>query len=113
MKGEKDGEKEDNTPPAFGERPVLYEPKYKNGVKGVWDQKKGQLQNSGLGRLSKRLMPTVNSGTCPRWDIDLNFGRNMNFGTKNVAPPCTIWPVLRAIVMVCALILARKLVFGG
>lgn len=110
--GEGDGEG-DGAGPSFGERPGLYEPKYKNGIKGVWNEKKGQLQNSGLGRLSKRLMPTVNSGTCPRWDVDLNFGRNMNFGTKNVAPPCSIWPILRAIVMVCALILARKLVFGG
>ena len=115
-KGEGKGDKEegeDGAGPSFGERPGLYEPKYKNGIKGVWDEKSASLKNTQLGKLSKRLMPTENSGNCPQWTFDFNFGRGLGFGTHRLQIPCNIWPVLRAIVLVCALILARKLVFGG
>lgn len=110
--GESEGE-DDGPPPQYGERPELYEPKYKDGVKGVWDEKKGQLKDTKLANLAKKLMPTEKRGNCPSWTFDLNFGRGLGFGTHRLQPPCTIWPMLRAIVLVCALILARKLVFGG
>lgn len=97
----------------LGEVSTLYQPKYKDGIAGVWSGKKGQLQASGLSTLAGRLMPSYDSGTCPTWNVDLNLGRKMNFGSFDVAPPCWVWSVLRGIVFVCSLLLARRLVFGG
>jgi hypothetical protein len=95
------------------EVPKLYEPKYPDGMKGVWDQKKDQMHNTPLLQLAGQLMPqTGDSGTCPSWVIPLDFGF-VDFGSGDVSPPCWLWPILKAIVIVCALLLARALVFGG
>jgi hypothetical protein len=93
--------------------PKLYTSKYPEGLAGVWNTKKAELNSTPLITLVDRLMPSIGSGgTCPVWSIDLSFGF-ADYGLQNVAPPCWIWSVAKSIVIVSALLLARALVFGG
>jgi hypothetical protein len=95
------------------DQPKLYTPKYPTGMTGVWDTKKADLKSSPLLSLATTIMPNIGSGgACPNWQVDLSFGF-ANYGVQNVAPPCYIWAILKAMVIVSALLLARALVFGG
>jgi hypothetical protein len=94
--------------------PNLYERKYPDGMEGIWNDHKDQLKNTELVQLAKDLMPTVgSSGTCPSWPLNLDFAEWAAYGSHDVAPPCWIWDVARAILILSALLLARALIFGG
>lgn len=93
--------------------PSLYEPKYPDGLVGVWNSKKAQLDAAPLVAQVGDLMPDVGTvGTCPVWTMPLDFGF-FNAGVLDFSIPCWIWDFARVIVIVSALILARALVFGG
>ncbi len=94
--------------------PDLYTRKYPNGMEGIWNQYKDQLKNSQFMQLAKSLMPSVgDGGTCPAWSLNLSLASWADYGTHDVAPPCWVWDVAAAILVVSALLLARALVFGG
>jgi len=97
----------------LGELPKLYEREYPDGMVGIWDQFKGRLTGSSIGQLATSLMPGWDAGQCPTWPLNLALGELADFGVHDVAPPCWLWDVLRAILIVCALLLARALIFGG
>lgn len=93
--------------------PKLYEPKYPEGLVGVWNEKKSQLDSAPLVALVEDLMPNVGSGgSCPVWTIPLNFGF-FNAGTLDFSVPCYVWDFAKVVIIVSALMLARRLVFGG
>lgn len=59
-------------------------------------------------------MPNVgDGGSCPTWPINLDLAQWASYGTYDVAPPCWIWDVAKAILILSALLLARSLIFGG
>jgi hypothetical protein len=94
--------------------PDLYVRKYPNGMEGIYDQYKDQLKNTSLVQLAKQLMPNVGSGgQCPSWPMNFNLAEWAAYGTYDVAPPCWIWTVAKAILILSALLLARALIFGG
>lgn len=95
--------------------PELYKQKYPDGLKGVITGAVTQLKATPLFGLVVQLIPTnlPNAGQCPSWSLSMNFGRHMNEGTHVVQPPCWVWDVVKAIMIVSALLLARRLIFGG
>ncbi|MFS2047856.1 hypothetical protein ACEN9J_25845 [Variovorax sp. Varisp41] len=94
--------------------PDLYTRKYPGGMEGIYNQYKDQLKNTSLVQLASQLMPNVgNGGTCPVWVISLDFESWAAFGSHDVAPPCWIWDVAKAICILGALLMARALIFGG
>lgn len=94
-------------------KPVLYTPKFPNGLSGVWDSRISAIKATPLFSLPANLMPNVASGgTCPVWMLPLNVGIR-DFGSYNVAPPCFIWDFGKFVIIVSALFLARRLIFGG
>ncbi len=98
---------------ALPDQPKLYEPKYPQGLTGVWAQKKAELVATPLASLVTQLMPSVGSGgTCPAWNLSLNLGA-WDYGSHNVAPPCYIWDWCKFFIIAGALLLARALIFGG
>lgn len=102
------------TPGAGAGVPVLWEKKYPAGVKGVWDARSADLKSSGLGTLASSLMPTVtDGGSPPSWQLDFDFGGVLSFGSFTLTPDPVVWTALRAFTIICALVLARRLVFGG
>ena len=115
--GKDEKPEEPETPPTdtpLGPVPDLYERKYPDGMEGVWNTYKDQLKNTSLGSLASKLMPNIpDGGTCPQWPINLDMAQWAAFGTHDVAPPCYIWGIAKAILVVSALLLARALIFGG
>lgn len=94
--------------------PDLYVRKYPDGMEGIWNQYKDQLKNTQFMQLIGKLMPTVaDGGTCPAWPMNLSMAAWADYGTHDVAPPCWIWDAAAAVLVVSALLLARRLVFGG
>lgn len=98
----------------LGDIPELYKRKYPQGIVGIWNEKSQELKETSLMSFASSMMPTgMSGGSCPSWTIDLNLAQHMELGTHLVEAPCWVWDVGKAIVIVCALILARGLVFGG
>ena len=94
--------------------PTLYKQKYPDGLAGVWKTQRDLMVATPLFTLAKGLMPSVAmSGTCPKMPVNLTFSSWANYGVKDVAPPCQVWDWGRAICIVSALLLARRLIFGG
>lgn len=94
-------------------QPSLYEPKYPDGLVGVWNAKKAQLDSTPLLNLLDDLMPDVAaSGSCPSWIISMDL-HAWNFGAHDVSPPCWLWDFAKVVIIASALLLARRLVFGG
>lgn len=90
----------------------FYSPHYPEGLKGVWNEKKAQLQSTSLvGVLHAITDGAPTSGTCPAWYLSWDLGSVHK--SANVAPPCYIWPWLQAFLFICALFLCRRLIFGG
>lgn len=102
------------TDSALPEIPELYRRKYPDGMVGIYDDYKDRLKNTSLVQLASSLMPSAgSSGSCPSWPVNLNLSSWAAFGVHDVAPPCWIWDVAKAILILSALLLARALIFGG
>ncbi|MDP9892378.1 hypothetical protein J2W32_001178 [Variovorax boronicumulans] len=94
--------------------PDLYTRKYPQGMEGIYDEYKDQFKNTSLVQLASQLMPNVgDGGTCPSWPMNFNLASWAAYGVHDVAPPCWIWGVAKAILILSALLLARALIFGG
>ncbi|HWP19271.1 MAG TPA: hypothetical protein VNO84_09085 [Burkholderiaceae bacterium] len=94
--------------PDMPELPQLYERKYPDGLKGVWEQKKAAFLQSPLFQLIPGLTPAFGDAGCPVWTLPLG-----PWGTHDVSLPCWVWAAMRLIFICTALFTARKLVFGG
>lgn len=93
--------------------PDLYEQKYPDGFSGVWTARKAELDASPLGGLLSRITaaPPVAGGMCPSWGFNSSVLGLPVVGS--IAPPCWLWDVLKAVVILGALFSARRIVFGG
>lgn len=94
-------------------QPKLYEPKYPDGLTGVWNSKVQEIKATPLFSLGSQLMPTVGGGSCPSWTFDLGIDRWVGAGSHDVSPPCWVWDVAKLVIIGSALLLARRLIFGG
>lgn len=105
----------DYQPGEFPGTEGLYEKKYENGIQGVLDARYAEVQNSQLFSLVGKLIPTnvPNSGTCSPFSISMNIGQGMNFGGGSIEVPCYVWTFIRVVMLISALLLARRLIFGG
>lgn len=94
--------------------PALYERKYPNGLTGVWQSKQAQLRDSQFITGISSMFPAIGSGgTCPVWQLGLNFGPHANFGVQELKAPCWLWDVVGLIFLITATFTARRILFGG
>lgn len=91
--------------------PKLYEQKYPDGVKGVWDSYSTSIGQIPLIAWVKSLSPSFADGGCPVWIIPIDVLGIRTSG--DVSIPCWLWGVLKLIFNISALLAARKLIFGG
>lgn len=101
------------TDTALGALPTLYERKYPDGFSGVWTVKKAALNATPLGLLLPSMVaaPSVGAGTCPVWTLS---GAVLGISVAgNMAPPCWLWAVLKTILIITALFVSRRIIFGG
>lgn len=106
-------EKVEVTDKPLPDQPKLYEPKYPDGITGVWNSKLQEIKATPLFNLAPSLLPNVSAGTCPSWKVDLSIDGWTNAGLQDVSPPCWVWDVAKLIIIASALLLARRLIFGG
>jgi len=92
--------------------PDLYERKYPDGITGVWNEKIASIKTSSLFALVPGLTPNLGDGGCPTWTLHADVGV-VDFGTYDVSIPCNVWAFIRIIIIVTALFLARRMIFGG
>lgn len=113
-KTEEPEEQEQMLDSPLGPVPKLYQQKYPEGITGVWNGKKAEFSQTGFFTMIDQLTPKVGqAGSCPSWTIDLSWTPGGSMGVHQLQPPCMIWPILKAIVIITALFLARALIFGG
>lgn len=102
------------SPSSLPEVPDFYEQKYPDGFAGEWDGFKQRIDGSSLANFMRSLTNGIPSGgECPSWSLTFNFGAMGNFGTMVMQPPCIIWPFIKAVMILSALFVARRLVIGG
>lgn len=101
------------TDTALPGQPELYTPEYPEGLKGVWNAKQAQLQALPILDLLGDMMPRVAaSGTCPSWTIDMDM-YIVDYGSHVISIPCWVWDFGKVVIICCALLLSRRLIFGG
>ncbi|MEL4178337.1 hypothetical protein [Roseateles sp. PN1] len=106
---------EQATPPndlSMPERPKLYKQKYPDGVQGVWDKEMGAIKSTPIFSFLNSLNPNIGGAACPRWTFPTGRVLGIDVG-GDLSVPCSVWFALKAIMIVSALLLARRLVFGG
>ena len=106
-------EKVEVTDKPLPDQPKLYEPKYPDGITGLWNSKLQEIKATPLFNLAPALLPNVSTGSCPSWKIDLSIDGWTNAGLQDVSPPCWVWDVAKLVIIASALLLARRLIFGG
>lgn len=106
-------EKVEVTDKPLPDQPKLYEPKYPDGITGVWNSKLQEIKATPLFNLAPSLLPNVSAGTCPSWKVDLSIDGWTNAGLQDLSPPCWVWDVAKLVIIASALLLARRLIFGG
>lgn len=106
-------EKVEVTDKPLPNQPKLYEPKYPDGITGLWNSKLQEIKATPLFNLAPSLLPNVSAGSCPSWKVDLSIDGWTNAGLQDVSPPCWVWDVAKLVIIASALLLARRLIFGG
>lgn len=92
----------------------FYTSKYPNGIEGVWQTAKDDIESSSAGQLIQNLTPNVSdSGTAPIWNMDFNLGALGNYGSYSLTPDSSLWLIIRTILIITSLFVARGLIFGG
>lgn len=114
---EKEDDKEQEEPPTdtpFKDVPELYKQKYPDGIGGVVNKKMDELKATPLFGLPALLTPSLPStGSCPSWQIDLSLASWAGYGMHTIQAPCWVWDFGKVVIIISALLLARRLIFGG
>ena len=101
-------------PTTFPPVPDFYTQKYPQGFSKAWDDNMQNINQAPAVLLIDKLTGGApSSGVCPTWPVSFNLGALGNYGTADLAPPCSIWPWIKAILLVTAFFAARKIIFGG
>lgn len=109
-------EKPEEVPPpadaSIGAVPDLYDQKYPNGLGGVWADQSSALKQTPIFTFLAGLNPNIASGGCPVFTFP--SGRVLGIAVGgSISPPCSVWAFLRVFFVCCALLAARRLIFGG
>lgn len=100
------------TDPALGEVPELYTQKYPDGLAGVWAAESAAMRNTPIFQFLASLNPGLGDGGCPVWGFPAGNVLGINVG-GDISVPCYVWSAVRVIFVISALLLARRLIFGG
>jgi hypothetical protein len=92
----------------------FYTSKYPNGIEGIWQTSKDEIEGSSAGQLIQNLTPNISdTGTAPIWNMDFNLGALGSYGSFSLTPDSSLWFIIRTILIITSLFVARGLIFGG
>lgn len=96
----------------FPEITPFYDQKYSDGLSGVWNQAKADIDNSSFMRFLSSFIPSF-SGSCPTFGLNFAIGNMANFGSVDFQSLCYVFDFVKIILLVTAVFAARQLTFGG
>lgn len=96
----------------FPEVEPFYQQKYPDGLQGVWDQAKADIDNSNFLSFLRSFVPSF-SGSCPGFGMSFAIGNMANFGSHDFASLCYIFDFVKIVLLVTAVFTARQITFGG
>lgn len=96
----------------FPEVDPFYEQKYPDGLEGVWDQAKSDIDSSNFLGFLRSFVPSF-SGSCPSFGMSFAIGNMANLGSHEFQSLCYVFDFVKIIIMVSAAFLARQITFGG
>lgn len=102
----------DGAVPAVPQSSSLYAAKYENGFTGVWTQQSAALQQTPMFTFLSSLVPSFGDGGCPAWTFQAGSVLGIDVG-GDISVPCYVWAFVRLVMIISALLLARRLIFGG
>jgi hypothetical protein len=98
--------------PALPAVPDLYTRKYPDGIAGVWTARKAEILGGPIFTFLASLVPSIGDGGCPSFSLGSGSVLGIEVGgALNV--PCGVWTFARLVMIISALLLARRLIFGG
>lgn len=95
----------------FPEVEPFYEQKYPDGLEGVWQSRKAEIDASAFISFLQSFVPNF-SGSCPAYGLGFDLGY-INFGQHGFDVACYVFEFIGIIFMVTALFTSRALIFGG
>lgn len=96
----------------FPEVPSFYEQKYPDGLSGVWQQARADVDQSAFMQFLHGFVPSF-SGSCPTFGLGFNIASWANYGTVQFSSICYVLDFVKIILLVTALFTFRKVTFGG
>lgn len=96
----------------FPEVPSFYEQKYPDGLEGVWQQARADIDQSAFMQFLQGFVPSF-SGSCPTFGLGFNIASWANYGTVQFSSICYVLDFVKIILLVTALFTFRKVTFGG
>lgn len=99
------------TDPDMPKVPSFYKQQYPDGLKGVWESKKSELDGSSFLQFLRSFIPSF-SGTCPSWGLSFDLGF-ISFGSHGFGSQCYALDFVGIVFLVTAAFAARALIFGG
>lgn len=96
----------------FPEVEPFYEQQYPDGIEGIWEARKAELDQSEFVAFLQSFVPSF-SGSCPSFSLNLNVMTGSNFGIHNFPSLCYVFDFIKVILLVTAVFTARALIFGG
>ena len=96
----------------FPEVPSFYEQKYPDGLSGVWQQARADVDQSAFMQFLQGFVPSF-SGSCPAFGLGFNIASWANYGTVQFSSICYVLDFVKIILLVTAIFTFRKVTFGG
>lgn len=90
----------------------FYDPIYKVGLGGVWQQRMAEVDNSPFIDFMHSFVPSFAS-SCPAFALGFNIASWANYGTVSFWSLCWIFDFIKVVMLVTAAFLCRALIFGG
>lgn len=94
------------------EVPSFYEQKYPDGLAGVWDSARADVDSSAFIEFLKGFIPSF-SGTCPAFSLNMNIYANANYGVQQFGSICWVLDFVKVVILITAMFTFRKVTFGG
>ena len=90
----------------------FYTQKFPGGFKDVWDKNKAAFDSSPFIEFLHSFVPSF-SGSCPSWAMSFDIMPYAHFGSRSFGSLCSIFAIVKVIMLVTAMFTCRSLIFGG
>jgi hypothetical protein len=88
-------------------------PLYPDGISGIFSNFIQGVTNGPFIAMLNPLKSLPDNGIAPVWSINFDIGSMGNYGTQTIDLPAGVWAFIRFCILFTAVMMVRKLIFGG